>query len=113
MSVPDILTSKIRAVAFVAKAFSTKAEPGRFYKVSEIISKLIPSTNTRSATSQVYCELDNLSAAFGDANLRKAVKKCIPGEQIDFNRFNGSYELSFSKTYVSKEKLVDLVDFKV
>ena len=71
-------------MAYVAKAFPHKAETGRFYKASEIVSKLIPSANTRSATSQVYSDLENLSAAFGDANLRKALKKCIPGEQIDF-----------------------------
>ena len=100
-------------MAYVAKAFPHKAEPGRLYKASEMVTKLTPSANTRSATSQVYSDLDNLSAAFGDANLRKALKHCIPGGQIDFQRFNGSYEISFSEAYVSKEKLVDFVDFKV
>ena len=100
-------------MAYVAKAFPHKAETGRFYKASEIVSKLIPSANTRSATAHVYSDLENLSDAFSDANLRKALKHCIPGEQIDFQRFNGSYEIYFSEAYVSKEKLVDFVVFKV
>ena len=56
-------------MADVAKAFPNKAEPGRYYKASEIVSNLIPSTNTRSATSHVYSDLVNLSAAFGDTIL--------------------------------------------